>query len=351
MTADAAGGVWRYSVDLIKAAVKHGAEVMLATMGPRPTAAQRDELLSILQITLAESDYALEWMPGAGGDVDASGKWLLELESHFDADLIHLNGYAHASLPWGKPVVVVAHSCVYSWWRAVHGCAPGKEWTEYKKRVTDGLEACDIAVTPSAAMAAELQREYAVNTDRVRVIRNFTNVQPSSGTTKEPFVLAAGRVWDAAKNLELLDRTAPKLGWQVRIAGSGSPNRSARFLGCLAHTELMNQMRAAGIFAHPALYEPFGLSVLEAARARCCLVLSDIRSLRELWEGAARFVNPREPEAWIDEINALIHNPEERELFGKRAHSRSLEYTEASSAGQYWNLYSSIIDARSGVAA
>ena len=39
-------------------------------------------------------------------------------------------------------------------------------------------------------------------------------------------------------------------------------------------------------------YEPFGLAVLEAAQAGCALVLSDIPTFRELWDGAAMFVPP-----------------------------------------------------------
>ncbi len=295
MTADAAGGVWQYCVDLITSLVSNGAEVMLATMGPRPTAEQRQQLLSLPRLTSVESDYALEWMPDAWGDVDASGKWLLDLESDFDPDLIHLNGYAHATLPWSKPTLVMAHSCVYSWWRAIHGSAPGPEWAEYKKRVAGGLSSCDAIVSPSEWMARVLEDEYGISLEKIRTIHNFTRAQVSPASNKQPFVLAAGRLWDVAKNLELLDRIAPQLDWEVRIAGPGSPGQAARFLGALPHAELLDEMSAAGIFAHPALYEPFGLVVLEAARAGCCLVLSDIPSLRELWDGAAVFLDPREP--------------------------------------------------------
>src|SRR5205823_4597051 len=153
-------------------------------------------------------------------------------------------------------------------------------------------------------------------------------VPPS--TKKEPFVLAAGRIWDVAKNLELLDRIAPELDWQVRMAGeAGGPESSMRkgrfacFLGSLPHAALMQQMSLAGVFAHPALYEPFGLSVLEAARARCCLLLSDIPSLRELWDGAAAFVDPREPAAWVRELNRLARYPSERESLGQLSYSQS----------------------------
>ena len=44
------------------------------------------------------------------------------------------------------------------------------------------------------------------------------------------------------------------------------------------------------MFVSSARYEPFGLAVLEAAAAGCALVLSDIPTFRELWDGAATFV-------------------------------------------------------------
>ena len=113
----------------------------------------------------------------------------------------------------------------------------------------------------------------------------------------------------------------------------------------------MRQMAGAGIFAHPALYEPFGLSILEAARARSCLVLSDIPSLRELWDGAAIFVDPREPAAWKRELNRLAHNASERESLGQLAYSQSLKYGAGSSVQQYCELYASLVSSNSGVAA
>ena len=41
MTADAVGGVWTYALDLSAALAEHDISVVLATMGPRPNAAQR----------------------------------------------------------------------------------------------------------------------------------------------------------------------------------------------------------------------------------------------------------------------------------------------------------------------
>ncbi|MFL6350660.1 MAG: glycosyltransferase family 4 protein [Bryobacteraceae bacterium] len=358
MTTDAVGGVWRYSVDLAAELACRGVEITMATMGPRPSDTQRDEVFSTPRLHLVESDYALEWMPGAWEDFEAAGRWLLDVQSSFDPDIVHLNGYTHGCLPWNKPVAVVAHSCVYSWWRAVHGAPPDSEWVEYKWRVTRGLVAADAVISPSAHMAGELGREYGMNADNVRVIHNFTRAQASPTRRRQPFILAAGRMWDRAKNVELLDQIAPKLDWQVRIVGSiAGPESSIRngqhasFVGPLPHPELMEHMSVAGIFAHPALYEPFGLSVLEAARAACCLVLSDIPPMRELWEGAAIFVNPGEPESWICELNRLSRIPEERESLGKLAQSHSMKYRARFSVMQYREVYESLVSSNAGVAA
>lgn len=349
MTADAVGGIWQYSIDLIRELALRGARVMLATLGPRPTGDQRREALDISGVTLAESDFALEWTANPWADVEAAGEWLLSLAADFAPDVIHLNGYAHAALDWRKPVVVVAHSCVFSWWRAVHGSAPGAEWNEYKRRVTAGLVAADAIVAPSEFMAAALEREYGVDSDTIRVIHNFSSASRARRHEKQSFVLAAGRIWDEAKNIALLDSIAREIDWEIRVAGSehgpetsAATNRRAHFLSALSRAEMLDQMHRAAIFAHPALYEPFGLSVLEAAGARCCLVLSDIPSLRELWDSAAVFVNPRDRDCWSAELNRLIGDALALQALGEKAHSRAGKYLPERSVTRYMNLYRSL---------
>jgi hypothetical protein len=56
--------------------------------------------------------YALEWMQDPWKDVDDAAEWLLRLARQLQPDLIHLNGYVHAVLPWETPTVVVTQSSV-----------------------------------------------------------------------------------------------------------------------------------------------------------------------------------------------------------------------------------------------
>jgi glycosyltransferase involved in cell wall biosynthesis len=90
---------------------------------------------------------------------------------------------------------------------------------------------------------------------------------------------------------------APALDVPIRAAGPvRGPNGAAivlpnlHLLGNLGPTGMAEAYASASVFASLARYEPFGLSVLEAARAGLRLVLSDIPTFRELWDGAAIFV-------------------------------------------------------------
>jgi glycogen synthase len=346
MTADAVGGVWQYSVDLIRG-LGERAEVLLATFGPRPSAEQKQQLRSLPQVQLRETDYALEWMNNPWHDIDAAGEWLLSLQAAFAADVIHLNGYALAALPWQKPVIVVAHSCVYSWWHAVHHCRPGSQWAEYYRRTANGLSACDTVVAPSRFMADEMKREYSVPSEKVQIIHNFTAAPNPFVVAKERFCLAAGRLWDQAKNLWTLAQIAPHLRWPIYLAGDEkggletpvAVSDSLRMLGRLPHAELLGYMARASIFLHPALYEPFGLSVLEAARSGCCLVLADIPSLRELWSESAIFIDPRRPEKWISQLNQLFTDSQGIVHWGDAARKHAARYSGQNSIKAYLNLY------------
>ncbi len=360
MTCDAVGGVWQYSIDLIAGLARHGVEVLLANFGPRPSKTQRSLFARFQNAHLAEADFALEWTRDPWQEVDRAKDWLLDLAGEFHPDVIHLNGYTLADAFSTTPVISIAHSCVFSWWEAVHGCQPGPEWDEYHRRVTLGLNRSDAVVAPSRSMAHSVILHYGVDQAKISVIPNFSLAQPSSISEKQPYVLAAGRMWDKAKNLVLLDSIAPDITWPLLVAGNcqvrGSDllTGSISHLGELTHDDLIRRMEGAAIFVHPALYEPFGLAVLEAARSGCCLVLSDIPSLRELWEGAAVFLDPRNAKAWSDELNRLISAPAERDHLAAQAFTRAQSYNADASVSQYLKTYQSAMAykrAGSGVAA
>jgi len=352
MTADAVGGVWTYAVDLSRTLGERGVRVSLAVMGPPPGDAQREEIAAVPSVAMYERPYALEWMDDPWGDVEQAGTWLLELERELRPDVVHLNGYCHAALAWQAPVLLAGHSCVLSWWRAVYGSEAPAKWDAYAERVTDGIQAADLVVAPTAAMLACLDFHYGPLLRR-RVIlngRHATGLQAIEPASKDAIVLTAGRLWDQAKNVDAVAAVAPYLPWPVYIAGeSRRPSGDSvsyggvRGLGRLSARELSEWMGRAAIYVLPARYEPFGLSVLEAALAGCALVLGDVRSLREVWGDAALYVPPDNRRALASAIRRLIDDADNRQTLGARAQARARELTPRRMAADYSSAYRDLI--------
>jgi glycogen(starch) synthase len=340
MTADTVGGVWTYALELAAAFAPHGIGVALATMGSPLSPAQRSEAAGVANLEIFESSYKLEWMDDPWRDVAAAGEWLLALAARVRPGIVHLNGYAHAALPWPAPVLVVAHSCVCSWWQAVKGEPAPPAWDEYRRRVARGISSADLIVAPSQAMLDALRLHYPGAAGPARVIPNGRDAARFVPRAKAQFILAAGRLWDEAKNIAALDRVAPRLRAPVFVAGEQRGLFTAvRALGRLSQCELARHFGRAAIYALPARYEPFGLSVLEAALAGCALVLGDIPSLRENWDGAALFVPPGDLDALEAALNRLLSRREEREKLAARARGRALGFTPERMAAAYLSAY------------
>jgi glycogen(starch) synthase len=342
MTADAVGGVWDYALELCRGLGQWGVETVLAVMGPPPDEGQRQAAAQLAGVELAVGPYRLEWMDAPWADVAAAGGWLLDLERRHGCDLVHLNGYAHAVMPFASPKVVVGHSCVLSWWEAVRGGPAPASWDRYGHAVSDGLAAADQVIAPTAWMLAALERHHGPLPAAAVIAngRDETTYRPGSAD-KRPLVLSAGRVWDEAKNMALLARVAPRLPWAVWIAGSteGHPVTGPCYLGKVPPERLAALYAEAGIYVSTALYEPFGLTVLEAALSQCALVLSDIPSFREQWDGAAHFVPPGDEEALTAALLALIAQPARRAVLGRRARRRALACSASRMVDRYLSCY------------
>jgi glycogen(starch) synthase len=363
ISTDTVGGVLTYTAELAAALEARGDEVVVATMGPRPSRAQR----GMLPARVHESDLRLEWMEDPWEDVAAAGEWLRSLGEHERPDVVHLCSYAHGAVPFEAPTVLVAHSCVLSWWRAVHGAEAPAAWDRYREEMAAGLRGADAVVAPTRAMLAEIERDHELRPGSAHVIRNgsaalASGSRPNTGELHQiprlpgrefdavrergPFVLGSGRFWDAGKNLAGLDVAAEGLAWPVVVAGDlgeGPAPRHAQGTGRLDPTALAGLRREAPIYAAPALYEPFGLGILEAARDGCALVLGDIPSLRELWDGAATFVDPRDPQALHDALERLIEDAPLRASLAEQAQRRAVEYPIDGTAAAYRRLYRQLL--------
>lgn len=353
MTTDAVGGVWVYASSLARALCQRGDRVTLVVLGPAPTMDQLLPLHSVPGLDVEVTDLALEWMDPEATDAGRARAVLLSIADRVQPDIVHLNSYREASFDWPAPVLVVAHSCVLSWWQACRAHTPIDScWRSYTAGVARALRDANVWAAPTRAFRSIIEAVYRPPLAG-RVIWNGVDM-PAVAAPKQPFVLAAGRLWDEAKNLGALLAIAPKLDWPLRLIGprslsapaaAGRLGHNAEHLGTLSHAATVREMRRAAIFVSPAVYEPFGLTVLEAAACGCALALADLPSFRELWDGAAIYFDPHDGEALLATLQRFSRDAELRCGLQQAAAVRARRYSQAATTLAYRALYDEILAA------
>ncbi len=349
MTTDTVGGVWTYSMELCRGLQTHDVEIHLATMGAKMSNWQKREVSALQNVVVYETDFLLEWMQNPWRDIKECGEWLLHLEEEISPDLIHLNCFAYGCLPFKSPVIVVAHSDVYSWFLSVKKDDPPAEWNDYFWCVKNGLKNADVVIAPSQSMMDAIKKVYSIERECF-VIYNGRNKDLFCQKEKEPFIFSMGRLWDEGKNIKLLTNAASLIDAPVKIAGDNNFDQNSfyvpdnvEFLGKLSTKQIAAQLSSASVYVLPAKYEPFGLSPLEAALSGCALVLGDISSLREIWNDAAIYVDTDDAEALANTTNGLLDDEEQLEFYQSKALMRAQLFSSEAMCEEYMNLYYQLI--------
>ncbi|WP_149536537.1 glycosyltransferase family 4 protein [Siccirubricoccus phaeus] len=358
MTADTVGGIWTYALNLAAGLAEQGVATVLLLLGPPADAAQRAAAAAVPGLELRESNLPLDWLAETPEAVAAATRALADWVAREGVDLLHLNNPALAAgTRFGVPVVGLCHSCLATWWHSMRRGPMPADFAWRSRLLAAGYAASDMLVAPTAAFAAATAAAYAL--PRLpRVVHNGCAAPRAAAIAQAGFAFTAGRLWDEGKDVATLDRAAAQLGWPVLAAGSvAGPNGACvalqhlRLLGRL-DAEAMAAVLAQGpVFVSAARYEPFGLAVLEAAQAGCALVLSDIPSFRELWDGAALFVPPGDGRAFATAIGDLLQDRERRAASCAASRERARRYGRGTMARDMLRIYAELLQAPAAAAA
>jgi glycogen(starch) synthase len=350
LTTDAVGGVWTYSLDLARAlAAADDTITYLAVLGPSPSPDQLTEAAAVPGLQLIDTSLPLDWTAARERDVRETGYALAHLAEQACVDLVQLHSPALAAVCYPVPVVSVIHSCVATWWAAVNGGELPDTLAWRAEMVREGLQRSDQVIAPSTSFAEAVQQTYGLAVMPATVLNGRAAADHSSVGEPIHAALTTGRLWDAGKNVAAFDRAAALSSVPFKAAGplegpDGSTIRlsHAEALGKLASAELASLLASRPVFLSTALYEPFGLSVLEAAQAGCALVLADRPGFRELWKDAARFVDPFDEHAIAAAVDGLVAYPDERERLGELARRRAARFTPEATATAMLDLYDAL---------
>ena len=349
ITLDAVGGVWNYALDVARGLEPYGVTCLLVGFGPEPAAAQRAEREALANTEVVWTGESLDWMVSGATALRSGARRLAALGRSWGADLLHLNLPSQAAeLNSDLPVIVTSHSCVPTWWEAVRGSELPSSWSWLHELNRAGFRRANAVLVPSESHGAALRRVYGAMPP-LHVVHNATSVLSPVSKTRQPLILAVGRWWDEGKNGAVLDAAAASAPWPILLAGPLlGPNgqqaafRKAETLGALSHGDVQGLMRRATIFAAPSLYEPFGLAVVEAAINGAALVLADIPTFRELWDGAAMFAHPDDADGWARTFSTIAADSVLGRWLASQAASRASRFTMQRQAARLHEFYSSL---------
>ena len=371
MTTDVVGGVWQYSLALARGLVEaHNCRVALVCLGEPSEEDLRDQGLSD-RVDVVPLTLKLEWMPGGADDLQDGLDQVGRLVSAWGADLVHSSQYGFALVDTPVPRVVVAHSDVLSWlaWHRYRLDQSGFDLPRlrnevqrdaflrrYGDMVATALSAASAVVAPSSFAARSLTEIYGCETS---VIHNGLWPElhaPAEG--KNGTALVAGRLWDEAKNAAVAVEATAGLSTQLLLAGpttgpSGEETRlpsapNARYLGPCSWSRVRQLMSDASFYLATSSYEPFGLSVLEAALSGCSILANDTPVFRELWGDAVSFYAHNNAADLRAKLRALLDEPEEAARLGEAARERAIKRFDAGRmAAEYSALYGRLTSGRS----
>jgi glycosyltransferase involved in cell wall biosynthesis len=266
----------------------------------------------------------------------------------------------------GLPAVVTAHDmAIYrhpEWF-------PGGQWLSVKLVVPRSMHAADAIVAVSASTARDLGELFDVGPDRVTVVPE--GVSPSfrplpagelAGLRQrmdlpQDFVLFVSTI-EPRKNLDTLleawSRLAgpPQLvvvggwGWrheQLRAKLERLVPRGVRMLGGLRPDQLPALYNLASVLAHPAWYEGFGLTVLEAMACGTPVIASSSSSLPEVVGQAGLLVDPGDVEGWTAALQRVLDDGQLRLDLRARGLERSAGFTWHRAAMATWDLIDRVV--------
>ncbi len=257
-----------------------------------------------------------------------------------------------APLGTGCPVVLTIHDLSYlahpEWFR------PRERW---RRAVLTRLSArmARHILTDSAFSAREVERLLGVPAERVTVVPLGLGMPtaPAAGGPRDPLVLYVGTILNRRRVPDLVlafaraaavrpdlrlvlvgdDRTWPAqdLGAIAREAGVSG---SVEVRSYVADDELRDLYRRASVFVFLSEYEGFGLTPLEALAHGVPPVVLDTAVAREVYGGAALFVERGDRRGTSEAILQLVTDTEARRRVLDEASRLLPRYTWAAAAAR-----------------
>jgi glycosyltransferase involved in cell wall biosynthesis len=256
-------------------------------------------------------------------------------------DLFHGTNFEVPYLP-SRPSVLTLHDLSPWMDPAWHS---GADRVRQRARFLLGLGMTTMVITPSAAVRRQAIERFRIHPERIAAVPEAADDRFHQATRRpgeKPYFLFVGTL-EPRKNLRfLVDAWRPvhqRHGVELVLAGRRRddcppiPEESGlHFTGEVNEADLPGWYAGALAFAYPSLYEGFGLPVLEAMRAGCCVLASTDEAIGEVCDGAALRIDARDSAAWTAAMMRCAEGGDWMSLLKEKARARAMEFSWAKTA-------------------
>jgi glycosyltransferase involved in cell wall biosynthesis len=259
-----------------------------------------------------------------------------------DHDLIHIQSLPYAMFAPRKPLVVTVHSPVLEEGKYYTGVRRVKRPLAIPPEVISTLRA-DAIIAVSMKTESDLRRLYAwASAKRIYRIPNGVDTElfrPGSKPEGKAVITMASRL-DRRKNIEEVLTALSRVHgeYELHIVGEGPEKPrlqriatalgvKASFTGRLDEHQLAERLANTHIFISSSLSEGFGLSLLEAMAASCCVIASNIPAHRELIENNRDGLLYTGVNELTKILSELVKDLGRAKTFGEAARAKALRYS------------------------
>ena len=234
--------------------------------------------------------------------------------------------------------------------------------------VPNSLQKIDHVITVSECSRRDLIGQLGIAEDRITLIYQGVDLEHFSPTPQSqtelfdfmPYVLCVAGP-DPSKNVKNLIEAFSRLPTEIRrqhhLVLVGDVNRNkvlyqlvkeqgiaeqTVFTGVVSDSQLVALYQQASVFVFPALYEGFGLPVLEAMACGCPVITSNTSSLPEVVGKSGILVNPISTTELMEAMTQILTDTELAKTLRKMGREQAEKFSLEKMARATADLYEKV---------
>ncbi|AMO56828.1 hypothetical protein GZ77_02315 [Endozoicomonas montiporae] len=272
-------------------------------------------------------------------------------------------------LPESVAKVVTIHDLV--WKHAGETMRPLSRMME-QLLMPQAVKLADRIVADSESTARAIVTEYPFAVDKVRVVYPGVSILPTHGTfeildkfaIQRDYFLFVGTL-EPRKNLNrllqayaILDEDLKQKYPLVIVGGKGwggvnvenlitryGLSNHVRKLGYVSEDELANLYAHASFLVMPALYEGFGLPIVEANSFGVPVLTSNTSSMPEVAGDAGILIDPYSIRSIASGLRTMMDS-KQRDLLAARAKNNATRFTWEKAARDLWSVFEEALEVK-----